>query len=76
MLIESTENLIAGGGTAVITDATNLNGAKGVAVSGNYAYVVSLDGDSFTVIDISNPAAPAIKQHAPVPTRHRLLRRA
>ena len=32
-----------------------------VAVSGSYAYVAALDSDSLVVIDISNPASPAIR---------------
>src|SRR3989344_7779581 len=47
-----------------IDDETNLYAATSIAVSGRYAYVVSNDGDAgkknFAVIDISNPAAPAV----------------
>ena len=34
---------------------------SGVAVSGSYAYVSALFSDSLVVIDISNPASPAIR---------------
>ena len=48
-----------------INDDTNLYNAYTVAVSGRYAYVVSDNAavagkKEFTVIDISNPAAPAV----------------
>jgi len=33
----------------------------GVAVSGSYAYVTGMNSDSLVVIDISNPASPAIR---------------
>ena len=32
-----------------------------VAVSGSYAYVAATQSDSLVVIDISNPASPAIR---------------
>jgi hypothetical protein len=35
--------------------------AWGVAVSGSYAYVTTHDSASLTVVDISNPASPAIR---------------
>jgi hypothetical protein len=38
--------------------ATQLNGANGVAVSGKYAYVASVQDDALSIIDIANPAAP------------------
>ena len=42
-----------------LVDATNLNNPNAVDVSGRYAYVTS--GDTrFTVVDISNPSAPAV----------------
>ena len=34
--------------------------AHDVAVSGSYAYVVSSDSDSLTVVDVSNPASPVV----------------
>ncbi len=37
----------------------DLDGANGVAVSGGYAYVANTAAGSLTVIDISNPTAPA-----------------
>ena len=52
-----------------IYDPINLNYAEGVVVSGNYAYVAVLSlfagiggvaVPSFKVIDVSNPAAPAV----------------
>ena len=55
-----------------VRDPINLFGAYGVAVSGNYAYVAAQGclsgkpcpnpnvGDSFAVVDISNPANPTI----------------
>jgi hypothetical protein len=36
----------------------DLKHATAVAVSGNYAYVTAFNGQAFSVIDISNPAAP------------------
>ena len=39
---------------------SQLNGAEGVAVSGNYAYVAAGSSDRLTVVDVSNPAAPAV----------------
>jgi hypothetical protein len=53
-----------------VTDASNLFGAYGIAVSGSFAYVAAQGcltlqpcpnqaaGNSFTAIDVSNPAAP------------------
>lgn len=35
-----------------------MNRPQGIAVQGNYAYVVSSVSDALTIIDISNPAAP------------------
>ena len=55
-----------------LTDAVNLFGAYGVAVSGNYAYVAAQGclstqpcpnptaGNSFSVIDVSTPGSPHI----------------
>ncbi len=55
-----------------IRDPDTLFGAYGVAISGNYAYIASQGclsgqpcpvksvGDSFAVIDVSNPASPSI----------------
>ncbi len=55
-----------------ITDTTKLFGAYGVAISGNYAYVAAQGclsgqpcpnpgvGDSFEVVDVSNPASATI----------------
>ncbi len=55
-----------------VTDTTKLFGAYGVAVSGNFAYVAAQGciggqpcpngsaGNSFEVVDVSNPAAPTI----------------
>ena len=55
-----------------VTDASALFGAYGITVSGNYAYVAAQGcisgqpcpdptvGDSFAVVDISTPSAPAI----------------
>ena len=36
-----------------------LNGAVGVVVSGNYAYVISKDDDAVVAINISTPASPS-----------------
>lgn len=56
---DPTNLAIANSGSAVITDATNLNRARGIAVSGNYAYIYA---DSFfTVIDISDPSNPVLE---------------
>ncbi len=38
----------------------DLDHPTSVAVSGNYAYVTSFYGDALTVVDISNPASPAV----------------
>ncbi len=55
-----------------VRDATKLFGAYGVAISGNYAYIAaqgclggqpcpnSAVGNSFEVVDVSNPTAPQI----------------
>jgi hypothetical protein len=55
-----------------VHDAVNLFGAYGIAVSGQYAYVAAQGcltsqpcpnpkvGDSFVVVDVSNPSAPTI----------------
>ena len=43
-----------------ITDSS-INGASGIQVVGDYAYVVSNFSKSLTVIDISNPSSPTIK---------------
>jgi hypothetical protein len=55
-----------------LTDASNLFGAYGIAVSGSFAYVAAQGcltaqpcpdlsvGNSFSVIDVSNPAAPTL----------------
>jgi hypothetical protein len=58
--------------TGSIREANTLFGAYGVAISGNYAFVASQGclsgqpcpnsavGNSFAVVDVSNPAAPSI----------------
>jgi PKD repeat protein len=38
-----------------------LSGARGVYVSGNYAYVASDDANALAIIDITNPAAPVLR---------------
>ena len=43
-----------------IVDGTNLNGPKGIFVSGDYAYIASLTGDSLTIVDVSDPTTPVI----------------
>ncbi len=43
-----------------LIDSTNLDGANDVVASGSYAYVTSLNSQSLSVIDISNPANPTI----------------
>ncbi len=51
-----------GSGMSVVgsVTGTQLDGAAGVAVAGNYAYVAAYDADRLTVVNISNPAAPSI----------------
>src|SRR3989338_4979424 len=41
-----------------ITDATNLDGAISVYVSGRYAYLAAQTADRLTIVDVSNPASP------------------
>jgi hypothetical protein len=41
------------------SSSTYLNGAKGIFVSGSYAYVASNVGDSLTIIDVSDPSNPS-----------------
>jgi hypothetical protein len=44
-----------------LTDTTNLPGPFSIKVVGNYAYVTGSGGSNrFTVVDVSNPTAPAI----------------
>lgn len=45
--------------TGTYYDATQLEYADGLDISGNYAYVTSVGNDSFTVFDISNPDNPS-----------------
>lgn len=45
---------------ASLTDGTNLNGAIGLFIVNNYAYVVSRVGNSLTILDITEPTAPII----------------
>jgi hypothetical protein len=45
---------------AYIQDATRLNGATNVVVSGSLAYVTSFIDDSLQIIDISTPASPTL----------------
>ena len=52
--------VIADSGNAWIQDATKLNSALGLSISGNYAYVTSFATNRLTVIDISDPLAPVI----------------
>ena len=56
MLILQASPTLAG----TLKDASNLYGAVGVAVSGNYAYVPSSTADSLSVIDITTPATPTL----------------
>ena len=44
----------------VVIDATNLNSAHDVYVSGNYAYVAADVADRLTIIDVSDPTNPTI----------------
>ncbi|GEM_PF-3186186 len=48
-----------------VIDATNLAGAEDVYVLGKYAYVIAnvpaSTSDRFTIVDIANPASPAVK---------------
>ncbi len=55
-----TNPVIANSGNAWVTDATKLNNAFGITVSGNYAYITSITGNSLTVVDISDPLNPVI----------------
>jgi len=41
-----------------IISTAGLNGAFGVFVKGDYAYVAALDADALTIIDISDPTSP------------------
>ncbi len=43
-----------------VANATSLSGAGYVAVSGNYAYTLAYFSGTLTVVDISNPSAPAV----------------
>lgn len=42
-----------------INDDTNFDRLQSMEIVGSYAYVASRDGDSFSVIDITNPTAPS-----------------
>merc|ERR1719162_1745998 len=53
---ESTSPSVSG----QIIDTTNLDGAYGVAVNGNYAYVAAQDASALTVVDVTNPASPSV----------------
>ncbi|MCX6770838.1 MAG: right-handed parallel beta-helix repeat-containing protein [Candidatus Micrarchaeota archaeon] len=44
--------------TIYYNNSTSLNGAFSVAVSGNYAYIASYNGNSLTIFDATNPSAP------------------
>ncbi|MBI3305411.1 hypothetical protein HYZ80_03775, partial [Candidatus Parcubacteria bacterium] len=46
--------------TGSVNDATNLNGARLVFVSGRYDYVVAQTGNRLTVVDVSNPSSPTV----------------
>lgn len=48
--------------TGQVTDATNLGGISNIAASGNYVYAITSAG-IFTVVDVSNPAIPAVVGH-------------
>lgn len=41
-------------------DSTKLDGAKGVAVSGNYLYAAAFNADSLVVVDVTSPSNPSI----------------
>lgn len=43
-----------------VAHATQLDDVRGFDIAGNYAYVAAMNSDRFTVVDISNPYAPAI----------------
>ncbi|MHB9053185.1 MAG: LVIVD repeat-containing protein [Thermoleophilia bacterium] len=45
---------------AAVHDTTNLSGADGLYVDGNYAFIASGGSNSLSIIDISNPYAPVI----------------
>ncbi len=47
--------------TVRVDTGAQLNRPNSVFVLGNYAYVVSTDGNSFEIIDITNPATPVHK---------------
>ncbi|MBI2624584.1 hypothetical protein HYW67_03805 [Candidatus Parcubacteria bacterium] len=66
LTISSTGSLTINNATTSMTikgnvnDATNLNGAQSVFVSGRYAYVAAFSGNRLTVVDISNPSSPTV----------------
>merc|ERR1719162_2060686 len=55
-VIEATSPSVSG----QILDTTNLAGASGVAVDGNYAYVAAAGSHALTVVDVTNPALPTV----------------
>ncbi len=53
---DSSQNIATATRTVIVDDGAKLNSPNFVTVSGNYAYVVSSAGNSFEIIDISNPS--------------------
>lgn len=62
--ISDPTNMVAptGGNSGILTDGNDLDGAYGVAVQGDYAYVVGIgtNMNQLTVVDISDKASPSI----------------
>ncbi|MEZ5902398.1 MAG: hypothetical protein R3D88_03690 [Alphaproteobacteria bacterium] len=60
--ISDPTNLVApsGGASGVLVDGTDLNGAYGIAVQGDYAYIVGSAMNQMTVVDVSDRATPVI----------------
>lgn len=60
--ISDPTNLVtpSGGNNGLLVDSTNLNGAYGVDIQGNYAYVAAGAAKKLVVVDVSDPANPTI----------------
>lgn len=57
---DPTTPVVAGGGTASVTDNTELNEARGIEVRGKYAYISCRTGNRLSVFDVSDPEAAPV----------------
>ncbi len=51
----------SGGAGGVLVDSTNLDDARDIAISGNYAFITSRNNHGIAVVDISDKASPTLE---------------